>query len=127
MMSRCRCDSLAEPVPQIGDRRRRSDVADRSGHIVALRQNRSEMRTLLLPLSAVGEPQCQMDKIPALLQRIGGVSSACLFFNQTALRIYYYPEQTNVINIVEELQTLALSLRDYRQLEDDLPCASVCG
>lgn len=126
MMRRCRFNRQTEPCPQSGGRRSRSDVADRTGHIVALRQNRPEMRTVLLPLSAVGKT-CQFERVVALLKRIDGFSSACLFFNQTALRIYYHPERTNVFQIVEALQALKPNLCDYSKLEKDLPRTSVCG
>lgn len=125
-MHRCRFNSLTEPGPQSGDRRSRSDVADRTGHIVSLRSNRPKMQTALLPLSAVSET-CPLERAVALLKRIDGVSGACLFFNQTALRIYYHPEQTNVFQIVEALQTLKPNLCDYSELENDLPRTSVFG
>jgi hypothetical protein len=126
MMQRCQFNRQTEPGEQRNGQHRRSGDADRTGHIVALRQNRPERRTVLLPLYAVGET-CQLDRIVALLKRVDGVSSACLFFNRTALRIYYHPEQINVNQIVEALRVLKPDLRDYHKIEKDLPRTAMLG
>lgn len=120
---------MAEPVARSDDHRRRSDVADRNARIIALRRNKPKMRTVLLPLSAVGET-CQMDRIVALLKRIDGVSSACLFFNRTVMRIYFHPEQTNVNQILEALRVLKPNLHDYHDyhnLKKDLSRIAMYG
>lgn len=125
-MRRCQFNSITKPGPQSCDRYCRSDVADHTGHIVAFRQNRPEIRTVLLPLSAAGETY-QMDRAVAFLKRINGVSGACLFFNRTALRIYYHPDQTNINQILEALRVLKPDRRDYHNLETGLPRTAICG
>lgn len=69
------------------------------------RHNTERLHKATMPISSIGS-KTNFNEARAILKRIEGVKGACLFFHQTALRVYYDPEQTSVNSTTKVIHVL---------------------
>lgn len=71
------------------------------------------LQTVIMPLSSIGG-KAVLNRALAILKKIKGVKGASPYFQQTALRVYYNPDHTNLYTIHTALQTIVQGLYDQK-------------
>jgi hypothetical protein len=81
------------------------------------RQKTEPIATVVLPLTIFGGKHGFNDAL-AVLRNIDGVTGANLFFRETAVRIHYVPNLTNINIIFTIIKTMGLGLNDDPSFQD---------